>query len=403
MGLYKYAPEPSGRMGLLLTLGTIREAVILEYGSMGHMIYADKWMKQTGLSNYSKFYTTHIDEKEIALGITKRFQEAVAEIIAKDHPKVIFVLPSTVPETIGTDMEAICEDLASLYDNVRILPLKKGGFQEKLSQGIEEALYKITSQLTKPMIKSNEPSFNIIGSCADVTKFSSDANEITRMLSGAYDMDAGCILTSNVSITQLETLGVAHINLVLRKEGIKAAEELKKKFGTPYLYGAPYGYEGTKDWLKQIGEILNLTMDEEFVATQLREGMQAFHYAKQMVTMMPMKAKISLGGNYDVVQGIMKFACDELGMKTHHIWCDSKQYATQEIPYCSESELLRMFETKNPGFLMANPLVCNIAKQPSLTISRGLQSFQFNPYECPYMGFRGAMNLCAKWLEYLLA
>ncbi|WP_141398590.1 nitrogenase component 1 [Anaerocolumna aminovalerica] len=50
-----------------------------------------------------------------------------------------------------------------------------------------------------------------------------------------------CILPSHGSVNKIEEMGSAHINLVLREEGKKAAEELKERFGTPYLFGRPYG------------------------------------------------------------------------------------------------------------------------------------------------------------------
>jgi len=141
MGLYKYSPEPSGRMGLLWTVGTISEAVLLEFGSMGHMIYSSKWMQQTGIINKCKLYSTHIDEKDIALGITKRVNQAFIEIIKKDHPKAIFVLPSTIPETIGTDMEAICEELSMEYEDIPIITFKSGGVNQKVNKGMEEGVF----------------------------------------------------------------------------------------------------------------------------------------------------------------------------------------------------------------------------------------------------------------------
>ena len=72
MPLYKNVPEPSGRMGLIWSLAAIYDSAVIEYGSMGHMLYAQKWMNQTGLIKYGELISTHLSEKDIALGITRR-------------------------------------------------------------------------------------------------------------------------------------------------------------------------------------------------------------------------------------------------------------------------------------------------------------------------------------------
>jgi nitrogenase molybdenum-cofactor synthesis protein NifE len=83
-----------------------------------------------------------------------------------------------------------------------------------------------------------------------------------------------CILPSHGSVSKIEEMGSAHINLVLREEGKKAAEELKERFGTPYLFGRPYGYKGTEDWLKRISETLKIDLNQEFInKEQKKENM----------------------------------------------------------------------------------------------------------------------------------
>ena len=63
-------------------------------------------------------------------------------------------------------------------------------------------------------------------------------------------------------IEDLETAGAARLNLIIRNEALEAGNSLKDRFGTPFVYGAPYGYQGTIDWLKRdfravIGEPIN--------------------------------------------------------------------------------------------------------------------------------------------------
>ncbi len=191
MGLYRYAPVPSGRMGVLWTVAAVQGTAVLEFGSMGHMLYADRWLWQSAPDQKSRIYTTHLDEKDIALGITKRFSLAVKEIIEKDKPEVIFVLPSAVPEITGMDMESLCEEEEAVT-GIRIVMLKKGSFHEKLHHGIEEGLYRLVKELAvgrspdktvdKSVNKTGRITCNLIGSCIDTAKFQADVYELQIIL-----------------------------------------------------------------------------------------------------------------------------------------------------------------------------------------------------------------------------
>lgn len=406
MGLYRYAPQPSGRMGLLWALGTIKDAVVLEFGSMGHMLYAERWIWQSGAFEGCKLYTTHLDEKDIALGITKRFHQAVEEIIKKENPNVIFILPSTVPLITGVDMEALCEEANYDFPGITFIVLKKGSFHEKLHHGIEEVLYRLAKEIpAKESMegKTEAVTVNIIGSCLDLTKFQADVTELKRILKEALGINTLCILTSETSIEQIRDLGKAHLNLVLRREGIKAAKELKNSFQTEYYYGSPYGYTGTLTWLSHIAKILHLSLNEAFVEQEMTEGRYGLDYLKEVVALNPQKGSIILGGNLDVVLGMKEFAVGELGMLCKFAWCNAKDYGTEEIPYQTEEDLLTKLDKSFPGIIMADHAALKMTgRDERYLITRSLSSRTFNKYESPFMGFRGGMKLSSLWLAYLL-
>lgn len=403
MGLYRYAPKPSGRMGLLWTLGGILNTAILEFGSMGHMLYAERWLYQSAPFNKGKVYTTHLNEKDIALGINKRFFIAVEEII-KENPNVtIFVLPSTVPAITGVDMEDLCFEAQQMFDNPIVL-LKKGSFHEKLHDGMEEGLFRLVNDFAKKQKsdRTNEITFNIIGSCIDVAKYHADVCEIKRILKEALGMEVICVLTSDTTMEQVKNMGRAHINLVLRKEGLKAAKVLKDNFGTEYIYGRPYGYHGTIAWLIEIANKLNRSLNHEFIQKEREEGEHALAYCKMNASGYRTET-MSIGGNYDIAKGIMNFATKEVGFQQKYLWCDVKEYEDHEVPYQSEEDLMKYLNKDFTGILMADRIALDmIGREGGLIINRSLNNRVFNPYVPPYVGFHGAMNLCALWLEELM-
>ena len=383
MPLYKNFPEPSGRMGLLWTLGAIQDAVVLEFGSMGHMLYAEKWMSQTGLQKRSRLLSTHLDEKDIALGIVKRLEQSVWELAKDENVKALFLLPSSVPEMIGIDMEAVCDQLQEEHAHLPIISLGAGNFKATKSQGIEEALYQLAKKFPnkndgdldfKVSAMDQPKKYNLIGSICDCARFYSDAREIRRIMKGAFHMEAICTLTSDTGVEELKHMGEAAVSLVLRKEGVKAAKELERTYGVPYYYGAPYGYEGTLAWIRELETLLGAQADSAFVQKEMEEGKYASEACKMMLPYRKEKAKLWIEGNEDIKQGISNFAYQELG-----------------------------FRPERGAILMANETRIKQEKQDfGIAIERTTESYNYNLYESPFMGYRGAMKLCSLWLDYLM-
>ncbi|SHO47087.1 nitrogenase component 1 [Anaerocolumna xylanovorans] len=400
MGLYKYYPRPSGRMGALWTLATIKGAVVLEFGSMGHMIYARRWLEQAGYSKDCLAFVTHLDEKDIALGITDRIEKALDEILEKYKAEAVFLIPSSVPEVIGTDMEAICEELSYRYEGLPVLYFPCGSFSWDYHKGIETALYELCCKLPEKALKTEELTCNIIGSSIDLHLFEADAREIERLLNGAFGIKVSCVLSTRADVKSIKKLGEAAINLVLRREGIKAGETLKKSFGTPYLYGRPYGIQGTVKWLEQIGELSGLTVNAAFIVDEIRDCSMVYDNLKHILEFFGERAAFSAGGSIDVVRGLREFAVEELGIKEGLFWCDAKEDEGEGIPYLVEKKVLEELTRVPSGILMARKEYLKEAgKNTEFLTDRGINEWNFNPYVPPYVGFRGVINLCSMWFR----
>lgn len=404
MGLHRFKPLPAGRMGILWTLATIRDTALVEFGCMGHMLYSGVTLKRAGVHDACKLYSTHIDETDIALGGTERLNHTIANVVKHDHPRVIFLVPSSIPEVIGTDISALCKELQPEYPGVRLLPFGHGGFNVTQHRGVQEALLLLAKMLTSDVKRTPQPTYNIIGSCADLFRFQADAGELARMMEGAYGIKPLCVMTSDTSIEEIENMGGAHINLVIRREGESAAKYLEQRFGTPYLLGRPYGIEGTTRWLKEIAQISDLTADAAFLKAQreicrkqLASVMPSF---KHIVRAHPKEAVLSLGGHTDVVRGILSFGCGELALVKGTCWCDCPDMNSEDIPYFSEDEWTRAIQEHKKGHLMASGEALEWAgRNIELQISNPDTKWRLHPYEPPFLGFHGAVHLANLWIN----
>jgi nitrogenase molybdenum-iron protein alpha/beta subunit len=410
MGLHRFKPMPSGRMGIFWTLSSIREATVVEFGCMGHNLYSGSVLRRAGIyEGYgAPLYTTYVDETDISLGDMSRLSATIDQVVRNEHPKVIFLQPSAVPEVIGTDLFAQAQLMQPDFPETKLIPIGHGSFAISQHRGVEAALTTLATTLPVDIEKSAHPTFNIIGSCPDLLRFGSDANEVIRLVKGAFGMDPLCVLSSDCSVSDIERMGMAHVNLVIRREAIAAASALKERFGTPYVVGRPYGIKGTSSWLREVGHALSCEPDAEFISAEetlaLGQIDQAYDYLEGNEWTYPEEAVLTIGGHADVVMGILSFATAEIPLHKGICWCDCPDMADNEVPYFSEEQWMPVVKNHSKGYLMFSGEALHWAgKSTQLQITNPDVAWRLHPYEPPFMGYRGAVHLVNLWInEYTL-
>jgi nitrogenase molybdenum-iron protein alpha/beta subunit len=371
---------------------------------MGHILYSRVALSRAGIGEACKFYSTHIDEIDITFGSTERLRRAITDIVQYEKPRLIFLSPSAVPEVIGTDLPALCRELQREYPETRLLPFGCGGFNVGFHQGLGETLLLLVKNLPVDRGIAEPPAFNLIGSCADLFRFRADAGELIRIMDGAFGMKPLCVLTSDTATAQIEQMGGGRINIVIRREGEAAAEYLRDRFGTPCLSLRPYGIKATVQWIRRIGEITGIAPDEDFIAAQVREAETLSAPCEATLSHLlrerPDALKLSLGGHADIVKGIMAFGCGELLFPRGLCWCDDPEMAGEDLPYFSEDQWTRALEEQKGGLLMASgEALAWAGRNREMQISNPGPRWQVNPYQPPFVGFRGALHLLDLWIN----
>ena len=410
MGLHRFKPMPSGRMGIFWALSGIKEAAVVEFGCMGHNLYGGSALRRAGIyEGYGAgLYTTYVDETDISLGDTSRLADTIEYVLQTERPKAVFLQPSAVPEVIGTDLDAISRELRAQFPGVAIVPFARGSFAISQHKGVSEALLTLAEALPLEVARSPSPTYNIIGSSPDVFRFAADSREIARMMDSAFGIGPCCVLSSEASVSAIGQMGAAHVNLVIRQEGVPAAEALRKRFGTPYFVGRPYGIEGSAKWLAGAGGALGREPDQKYIESErelaLAQIDMAYDYFEGNEWSFPDEAVVTIGGHYDVVKGIIDYATTELPLRRGVCWCDCPEMGDAEIPYYSESEWLPIVENHKKGYLMFSGEALRWAgKNTQLQVTNPDASWRIHPYEPPFVGFRGAVHLVNLWInEYTL-
>ena len=101
MSLVRYFPTPSDRMGILWSLMTIQQSIIIEYGPAGTTHYGIGFYSTLGVDQENRLFTTHMSEDDVVMGDVTRLEEAILEVDSSFHPEVIFIVASSISAVIG--------------------------------------------------------------------------------------------------------------------------------------------------------------------------------------------------------------------------------------------------------------------------------------------------------------
>ncbi|MBE5962401.1 MAG: hypothetical protein E7256_13665 [Lachnospiraceae bacterium] len=399
MALYQNFPIPSERMGELWTLLPVEGIAILEYGPAGTTHFSIEGFGSLQARKGSLLVTTDIDGSDIALGITKRLENAIDEVVRTHKPKLLFVSASSISSVIGTDIASILLMMQPDYEETVLIPLTSGGLHDYFSKGIEETLYLLAKHgMELEADKEEGDFFNLIGSCADDYNYEADAMELIRTIEGAFGMKAGCIFTSACTIDGIARMKHAKVNLVIRKEGIRAAEYMKKKYGIPYVYRKPYGKKQTMAWIQEIADVTGMTYDPEFIVQETKRIEEAMRDSA-MRRMMHQK-RVLLSGHYDTVSGIASYFREEGIAAVEVLACNNPKHATEEVPFTAEKDWLEIVDQFEGDILFADAvtLTAREDKKAIQIANPNLEHRIYYPY-IPFVGFRGGLYLLEQILN----
>jgi nitrogenase molybdenum-cofactor synthesis protein NifE len=400
MQLYKYLPLPSDRMGTLWALTSIKDACIVEYGPAGTTHYGIEGFMKLNADLRAKLYTTHMDESDIVMGDSTRLEETLKEVDSVYKPRVIFVVASSISSIIGTDIENVCDNLRDEV-NAKLICFSGGGFRGDYTLGIKEVLTALAKHVVRECNEKKEKSFNIIGSNVECYNFLSDIKEIENLMKQCFGYTLNAVFTANSSLEEIENAAAAHINLVLRNEGLECAQILKDNYGIPYVEGSPYGLKGTMTWIKNVEEVLSEKADEIFLSKQTEKARKNIFKFKHSI-MMYRKLNTILSGNYDFIIDILPLLKDELSLEigkafvNHNIRASNCRKLTEDesaLTLINPTEFDREENIKSlkPDIILGDAITMEISNDTPIKLQVSNPNMdRINLYEyTPFMGFNG--------------
>lgn len=401
MSLCRYLPTPSDRMAVMWTLLGVKDAVVLEYGPAGTTHYSMEAFGSMGISPNQTLFTTHMSEDDVIMGDVTRLENAIIEIEEQYAPKVIFVVASAITAVIGTDLIGVCTYMQERV-KARLIAMENGGFKGDYTVGLREVFSMLAKNLSLEMVEKKDCSYNILGASAGSYRIHSDVNEIKRLMSEGFCYQANAIVGLNCSVEQLEQLGSVSLNLVLREEALPMAKWLEETYGTPYLYGVPYGYQGTEGWLQKVAKIINTpiskTMQEE-----LAEGKKHVMSYRRYAMMYRQKEHppiATLVGEYNTILGLSE-ACSEIGLPIDtkiclHTLKDIEAVSEEVVYFEREKQRIDKLRSLSYHFVLADEISLHLCNETNYGVCVSFPLVQQSQIakHLPWMGTRG--------MDYLL-
>lgn len=398
MQLCKYYPIANDRMGTIWTLASIKGACVIEFGPAGTTHYAIEGIGSLNGHHEANVYSTHMDQNDVTFGKYDRLEQAIIEVDENIKPKYIFVMASSISSIIGADVESVCFELESKV-NATLIPITTGGLKHHYHIGVEQTLLLLVKKLVKPAQK-NPNKYNILGFTMDRYNYLSDVEELKRMMGNLFNKEVQTVFTAPTTLEEIEEAATASLNIVVRREALKAAQYLEKTYGIPYIYHSLHGLENTMKFIQKVAMIDGYELNEEKYQEEIAQIKQQLFTVKRRFLFHKETKKCAIFGDYDTVTGL-KHLIEELGLEVDRAEV-LYQTSVEEPLVAGVTELERMKYLSNESllFLLGDGPTLEMkhqAKAMHQVSNPNLHRMMIYPYT-PFIGFRGMLY----WMEQLL-
>ena len=216
-------------MGAMLTIGKIRDAVMLVIGPDECTYYTKMATSDGGrmASEGCQIVSVVLDQHDVTFGCKEAITEAFQELNEEYHPKCVFAVTTCVPEVTGDDVESMAAVFSSQYGFPVVVVHAENFKTDDHMPGIEHTL---TGCLPLMQPKECNGSVNVLGlRLGDFSK-----TETCRILRES-GVTIGLNLPGSCSVADIQNAPAAKVNLVVHPVGLPLAKAMEEKFGIPYV------------------------------------------------------------------------------------------------------------------------------------------------------------------------
>jgi nitrogenase molybdenum-iron protein alpha/beta subunit len=271
-GLRKYispfAPDQSGAAAVLYKLGGI--IVICDAGGCaGNVCGFDepRWATEK-----TAIFSAGLRDMDAILGRDDRLVAKLVDAAKKVEAKFAVVIGTPVPAVIATDYNAI-KRMAEKKLQIPVLTIETTGM-DLYDVGAEKAYLKMFKTFAKNSLTVEKENIGVIGAIPLDMSDLKAADKIEAALKKEGFKNVYCY-GMGVDLSKIEVAGSVLKNVVVSPAGLKAAQYLKERFGTPYEVFYPLAKDilqhEMKEQFKNFEGKKVLVIHQQVIANSIRD------------------------------------------------------------------------------------------------------------------------------------
>jgi len=234
--------------GALSVTTHVRDAASVIHGPKGCAHHNFSLLHATGLDNdlavVPDLVSSALAESDIVFGGEDALARTLEAVCERDVAAV-FVLSTCIVDTIGDDVEAVC----NWGYPVPVIPVRTAGFLGgNFHDGVNNALIAL-SALAEPARQNG--CVNIIGEMNLEYEVEENYAEVIRLLT-LLGLPVGVRFVHNLSLDRISELGAARLNILRDPSLIPVGEHLRARFGTPFIPSFPTGLSDALGFIESV-------------------------------------------------------------------------------------------------------------------------------------------------------
>ncbi len=186
----------------------------------------------------SMVFISALTEMQAILGEDDKVVQDMLAAIEQLHPKFAALAGTPIPMMTGCDLPAIAHEVEQA-SGIPCFGFQTNGMRSYLC-GASEALQALAARIVEPTTHKRKNAVNILGATPLDFSLSGTIPSLQNYLrEQGFDVISTWAMGS--TLDDLRRAGQAQVNLVISGVGMKTAQLLLQRFGTPYVVAAPVG------------------------------------------------------------------------------------------------------------------------------------------------------------------
>ncbi len=353
-------------------------------------------------------YTT-FQARDLGTDTANLFTAAAKDACERFKPDALLVGASCTAELLQDDPMGLSKTMGL---PVPVIPLELPSYTRKENWGASETFYHIVRRFAVECEKAPGPSCNLLGPTALGFRHRDDVVEVTRLLE-KIGVTVNVTAPMGATVDDLSRLPAADFNVVLYPETADTtARWLKKTFGQPFTTVVPIGVGATRDFVKQVAELVDVDPSPVLHDPTLRLPW----YSRSIDSTYLTGKRVFIFGDATHALAAARVAQEELAFEVVGLGTFSREFARPVREKAKELGLEALItddhlevedavEALQPELVLGTQMERHIAKRfgiPCAVISSPVHVQDFPARYSPVMGIEGANVLFDSWVHPLV-